>query len=300
MHPPSGPAWLVWLETSGVAVAMRQWTWLYPAVEIAHIVGFVTLVGAALMFDARLLGRSRPLAVSALERHLLPWARWSLLLVVPTGALMFAAHATEMATNPAFRLKLVLLVAAFLNAGVVCSPGAGLAALGLGADEVVGLSLSDHLGTRDPDDPTLAVHRAALAGVATVYELRHEGRVYQVHVEPWRAGSDGIVGALGVALDISGRARAETALLRSERTLAEFFENAEAEFFENAAMGLHWIGPDGTILRANQAELDLLGYGREEYVGHHIAEFHVDPEPITEILTRLGRGETVDAWEART
>ena len=50
MHPPSGPAWLVWLETSSVAVAMRQWTWLYPAVEIAHIVGFVTLVGAALMF----------------------------------------------------------------------------------------------------------------------------------------------------------------------------------------------------------------------------------------------------------
>src|SRR5207237_870309 len=60
MHPPSGPAWLVWLETSGVAVAMRQWTWLYPAVEMAHIVGFVALVGAALMFDARLLGRSRP------------------------------------------------------------------------------------------------------------------------------------------------------------------------------------------------------------------------------------------------
>jgi hypothetical protein len=118
MHPPSGPAWLVWLETSGVAVAMRQWTWLYPAVEIAHIVGFVTLVGAALMFDARLLGRSRPLPVSALERHLLPWARWSVALVVPTGALMFAAHATEMAANPALRLKLVLLLTAFLNAGV--------------------------------------------------------------------------------------------------------------------------------------------------------------------------------------
>ena len=116
MHPPSGPAWLVWLETSSVAVAMRQWTWLYPAVEIAHIVGFVTLVGAALMFDTRLLGRSRPLAVSALERHLLPWARGSLLLVLPTGVLMFAAHATEMAANPALRLKLVLLLAAFLNA----------------------------------------------------------------------------------------------------------------------------------------------------------------------------------------
>ena len=172
------------------------------------------------------------------------------------------------------------------------SRGAGLAALGLGADEVVGL-------TRDPDDPTLAAHRAALAGAPTVYELRHENRVYQVHVEPWRAGSDGIVGVLGVALDVTERACAEAALLRSERTLAEFFENAEAELFENAAIGLRWVGPDGTILRANQAELDLLGYTREEYVGRQIAEFHVEPELIAEILARLGRGETVDAWEAR-
>ena len=118
MHPPSGPAWLVWLETSGVAVAMRQWRWLYPAVEIIHIVGFVVLVGAAFMFDTRLLGRSRDVPVSRLERHLLPWARWSLLLIVPTGAMMFSAHATEMAENPAFRLKLLLIAAAFVNAAV--------------------------------------------------------------------------------------------------------------------------------------------------------------------------------------
>jgi len=106
------------LETSGFAQAMRHWLWLYPIVEIVHIVGFVILVGAAFMFDARLLGRSRAVPVSALERHLLPWARWSLLLVVPTGAMMFTAHATEMAENPAFRLKLILVVAAFLNAAV--------------------------------------------------------------------------------------------------------------------------------------------------------------------------------------
>ena len=118
MHPPAGPAWLVWLETTPVAAAMRQWLWLYPAVEIAHIVGFVILVGAAVMFDLRLLGRSRPLPVSGLERHLLPWARAALLLVVPSGALMFVAHATEMAANPAFRLKLILLAAAGINAYV--------------------------------------------------------------------------------------------------------------------------------------------------------------------------------------
>jgi hypothetical protein len=118
MHPPSGPAWLVWLETTGLAVAMRQSAWLYPIVEIVHILGFVVLVGAAFMFDARLLGWSRALPVSALERHLLTWARRSLLLIVPSGVLMFVAHATEMAVNPAFRLKLVFIAAAFTNAAV--------------------------------------------------------------------------------------------------------------------------------------------------------------------------------------
>jgi hypothetical protein len=116
MHEAVGPAWLVWLEGSAVAVAMRQWLWLYPTVEIVHILGFVILVGAAAMFDFRLLGLSRRLPVADMAQHLLRWARWSLLIVVPSGALMFIAHATEMAENPAFRLKLLLIAAAALNA----------------------------------------------------------------------------------------------------------------------------------------------------------------------------------------
>ena len=68
---------------------------------------------------------------------------------------------------------------------------------------------------------------------------------------------------------------------------------------DNAAEGLHWVGPDGTILWANQTELALLGYSAEEYVGRHIAEFHVDQPVIEDILTRLTRGETLNAYEAR-
>ena len=115
MHPPEGAAWLVWLETSALAVAMRQWQWLYPIVEILHILGFVVVVGAGFFFDLRLLGLGRGLAVSALARHLLVWARGGFALVVPTGLMMFTAHATEFASNPAFRLKLVLIATAVLN-----------------------------------------------------------------------------------------------------------------------------------------------------------------------------------------
>ena len=117
-HATSPAAWLLWLEQSGVAQAMRQWLWLYPVVEIVHIAGIVLLVGAAAMFDLRLLGLSRSLPVAAMARHLLPWARLGLAVVAPTGALMFAAHATEFAANPAFQLKLGLITAACLNAAV--------------------------------------------------------------------------------------------------------------------------------------------------------------------------------------
>jgi len=117
VHPPEGAAWLVWLETSALAVAMRQWQWLYPIVEILHILGFVLVVGGAFFFDLRLLGLGRAMPVSGLATHLLTWARAGFALVAPTGFMMFTAHATEFAANGAFRLKLVLIVAALLNAG---------------------------------------------------------------------------------------------------------------------------------------------------------------------------------------
>lgn len=106
----------MWLETAAVARAMREWLWLYPAVEIVHILGFSLLVGAAVLFDLRLLGVSRRIPVTALAHHLLPWARRALLLVMPSGLLMFAAHATEWAANPVLWLKLALLATAALNA----------------------------------------------------------------------------------------------------------------------------------------------------------------------------------------
>ena len=116
IHDPGAAAWLVWLESSPVAVAMRQWLWLYPAVEVLHIAGIAALVGGAVMFDLRLLGVSRGLPVAALAAHLLPWARVGLGMVALSGALMFTAHATEWAQNPAFRVKLLLIAAAGANA----------------------------------------------------------------------------------------------------------------------------------------------------------------------------------------
>jgi PAS domain S-box-containing protein len=68
---------------------------------------------------------------------------------------------------------------------------------------------------------------------------------------------------------------------------------------ETAQIGLHQVGPDGTILWANAAEMEMLGYRREEYIGHHIAEFHADETAINEVLGTLGRGNKLYEYEAR-
>src|SRR4051812_33118301 len=84
--------------------------------------------------------------------------------------------------------------------------------------------------------------------------------------------------------------------------LKEQFERSQRDledFFENGTVALHWVASDGSILRVNQAELDLLGYSREEYVGRHIADFHADQPIIQDILARLTRGERLDKYEAR-
>ena len=96
---------------------------------------------------------------------------------------------------------------------------------------------------------------------------------------------------VGIKHDITERKRVEAALRRSEAELADFFDNA--------SIGLHWVDPDGIVLRVNQSELDLLGYTREEYVGHHISEFHADKIVIENILNRLAAGEVLRDFDAR-
>jgi PAS domain S-box-containing protein len=70
------------------------------------------------------------------------------------------------------------------------------------------------------------------------------------------------------------------------------------DYFENACIGLHWVDANGIIKWANKAELDLLGYSKEEYIGRHISEFHVHQEKIGEILSRLKNSEILNQYES--
>ena len=103
-------------------------------------------------------------------------------------------------------------------------------------------------------------------------------------------------------LEMMGTVAGNVGQFIERRTAEQELRQSAAEltdFFESATVGLHWVGPDGIILRANQAELDMLGYSREEYVGHPIADFHADEDVICDILNRLQAGEQLHEYPAR-
>ncbi|UVC07604.1 PAS domain S-box protein [Rhizobium sp. TH2] len=116
-------------------------------------------------------------------------------------------------------------------------------------------------------------------------------RTVLADIEALRDAHGNITGAVNCFRDITARKHAEDDLLRSQQDLEDFFDNG--------AVGLHLVSSDGTILRANRAELDLLGYAAEDYVGRKIMEFHIDEPVIEDILRRLSAGERLDRYPAR-
>ncbi|HYE13524.1 MAG TPA: PAS domain S-box protein, partial [Pyrinomonadaceae bacterium] len=181
--------------------------------------------------------------------------------------------------------------------GVITSWNRGAERIfGYTAEEVIGRPINILIPADHPDEEPAILARLRAGQRIEHYEtvrVRKDGSFVDISltVSPIRGPDGRIIGASKIARDISERKRAEEALRQREEELTDFIENS--------AVGLHWVAADGTILWANQAELDLLGYTREEYVGHHIAEFHADREVIQDILERLTRDETLHSYEAR-
>jgi hypothetical protein len=104
------------LEASALGQWMRGSDWAYPVVNLVHLLGLVLLVGPMLLLDLRLLGAGRQYALPAVSATLTPWAVVGLLLLLPSGALLFSADAGPLLDNPVMQVKLLLIALGIGNA----------------------------------------------------------------------------------------------------------------------------------------------------------------------------------------
>lgn len=106
-----------WVDTHAWSTALHESLWVYPLVESTHVLTLMLFVGMLAMVDLRMLGVAfRDTPVSELTSRLLPWSVAGFVIMVGTGVLLFYAIPVRTAHSVWFRVKVVLLIAAAINA----------------------------------------------------------------------------------------------------------------------------------------------------------------------------------------
>src|ERR1700732_5094861 len=98
-----------------IAHAMNSSEWMFPIVEVIHMIGIVLLVGTAVILDLRLLGlRLKSMPVWELASDLMPWTTAGLVTVWITGPLLLSTDTDRYYDSYEFRFKMVCLALVIL------------------------------------------------------------------------------------------------------------------------------------------------------------------------------------------
>ena len=106
-----------WLQNLSWASGIKHSAWQFPVIESIHSLALSVMLWPAALLDLRLLGvvmRKRP--VSQVASQFLPWVWTGFTVMILTGALLFCSEAVKCYNSPFFRIKVVLVGVAGLNA----------------------------------------------------------------------------------------------------------------------------------------------------------------------------------------
>jgi hypothetical protein len=106
-----------WVDSTRLSAVIRQSNWLFSTLDTIHTLGIVLVAGTIMLMDLRLLSlglRSAPVAQIVARIVPATWAGFMLMFL--SGGLLFFSEAVKMYYSPAFRIKILLLSLAGLNA----------------------------------------------------------------------------------------------------------------------------------------------------------------------------------------
>lgn len=161
-------------------------------------------------------------------------------------------------------------------------------------DELVGRSYAPFVAPAQLEEAYRIVQRV-LTGESIEHEIElANGKTCQFIARPVRGEGGAVVGIFGLARDVTAQRAAEQALRASEARYRSLFENVP--------VGLYRTTPDGRILDANRALIEMLGYPDLATLARgHVADLYVDPsqrQPLLDALERTGAafGTEIRMW----
>ena len=108
-----------WIDTHSWSTALHESLYMYPLIETTHVLSLTLFVGTLAIVDLRLLGlayRSTP--ISTITRNVLPWTLVGFVIITITGVLLFYAIPVRTYHSIWFRIKVVMIIAAGVNAWI--------------------------------------------------------------------------------------------------------------------------------------------------------------------------------------
>jgi hypothetical protein len=100
-----------WIATTAMSNTIQNVSWIIPTVQTVHIVCVAIVISAVFLVDLRILGvfaRTQP--VAAVSHRFLPWIWYALIVLLVTGTLLIIGEPTRSLMNPAFALKMAMLL----------------------------------------------------------------------------------------------------------------------------------------------------------------------------------------------
>jgi PAS domain S-box-containing protein len=202
---------------------------------------------------------------------------------------------------------------------VTSSLGMGLTALDLQPHEVLEMMRFKYSSTAVIEFLPIAAHRRALAGESVRYEISWKGHTFGCQVEPLHDATRKLIGAIGIAFDITNRKQAEETLRKSEEEIRQLnarleqrmqTRTAELRESEEKYRVLYEANPSmyftvdaaGGILSVNSFGAEQLGYTVDELLGQSVLNIFCE-EDKAEVLRQmeicLQNPAQLHTWELR-
>jgi hypothetical protein len=129
-----------WCDSSMLGAWVRSGTWQFPMIETIHILALAMLYGCVVIISLRLMHvLMKGWTVSGITSEVTPYLNWSLATILVSGTLLYLSEAIKTLDNPAFWIKILLLLSAIVFHFAVVRPVARAQEVSSAKGFVVGL-----------------------------------------------------------------------------------------------------------------------------------------------------------------
>jgi uncharacterized membrane protein len=100
-----------WLALTELSTVIQNTSWIIPTVQTIHIVCVAIVISATFLVSLRILGVfDRSQTIAALSHRFLPWIWYALVVLLITGSLLIIGEPGRSLMNPAFGVKMLMLI----------------------------------------------------------------------------------------------------------------------------------------------------------------------------------------------